>query len=161
MVDLWVQILDATFVFWSHKKRCHANQFWEGELPNPPCMNETSDWKTHDDSIMDVTTTSSQIPLFKCTLKNLSINHLFAWIKNRNRSHPEMVRDMSRVTLNFDLSKIPFVHFTPKIKYVHLLVLIWEQLQTLTMTTTTPDTTVQPLGWHIANKQDATVVTWH
>ena len=27
------------------------------------------------------------------------------------RSHPEMVGDMSRVTLNFDLSKIPFVHF--------------------------------------------------
>jgi len=27
------------------------------------------------------------------------------------RSHPEMVGDMSRVTLNFDLSKIPFVRF--------------------------------------------------
>jgi len=27
------------------------------------------------------------------------------------RSHPEMDGDMSRVTLNFDLSKIPFVHF--------------------------------------------------
>ena len=27
------------------------------------------------------------------------------------RSHPEMVSDMRRVTLNFDLSKIPFVHF--------------------------------------------------
>jgi len=27
------------------------------------------------------------------------------------RSNPEMVRDMSRVTLNFDLSEIPFVHF--------------------------------------------------
>jgi len=47
------------------------------------------------------------------------------------RSH-EMVGDMSHVTLNFDLSKIPFVHFypgsrpilTPKIKHVHLLVLI-------------------------------------
>jgi len=26
-------------------------------------------------------------------------------------SHPEMVGDMSRVTLNFDLSKIPFMHF--------------------------------------------------
>jgi len=25
------------------------------------------------------------------------------------RSHPEMVGDMLRVTLNFDLSKIPFV----------------------------------------------------
>jgi len=77
---------------------------------------------------------------------------------SQTRSHPEMVGDMSRVTLNFDLSKIPFVHFypgsrpvlTPKIAHVHLLVLIWEQLQTPTMTTT-PDTTVQPLGWHIAN----------
>jgi len=27
------------------------------------------------------------------------------------RSHPEMVGDMSRVTLNFHLSKIPFVRF--------------------------------------------------
>jgi len=27
------------------------------------------------------------------------------------RSHPELVGDMSRVTLNYDLSKIPFVHF--------------------------------------------------
>jgi len=29
----------------------------------------------------------------------------------RTRSHPEMVGDMSRVTLNFDLSKLHFVHF--------------------------------------------------
>jgi len=29
----------------------------------------------------------------------------------QTRSHPVMVGDMSRVTLNFDLSKIPFVHF--------------------------------------------------
>jgi len=27
------------------------------------------------------------------------------------KSHPEMVGDMSRVTFNFDLSKIPFVLF--------------------------------------------------
>jgi len=27
------------------------------------------------------------------------------------RSHPEMVGDMSHVSLNFDQSKIPFVHF--------------------------------------------------
>jgi len=31
-------------------------------------------------------------------------------VKNK-LSHPEMVGDMSRVTLNFDLSNIPFVHF--------------------------------------------------
>ena len=30
---------------------------------------------------------------------------------SQTRSHPEMVGDMSRVTLNFDLSKIPFVRF--------------------------------------------------
>jgi len=53
-----------------------------------------------------------------------------------------MVGDMLCVTLNFDLSKIPFVHFypgsrpilTPKIEHVHLLVLIWERLQTTTTT---------------------------
>ena len=40
----------------------------------------------------------------------------------------------------------------PKItRRLHLLVLIWERLQTRTTTTTTPDTTVQPLGRHIAN----------
>jgi len=27
------------------------------------------------------------------------------------RSHPEMVGDMLCVTLNFDLSKIPFAHY--------------------------------------------------
>jgi len=38
----------------------------------------------------------------------------------------------------------------PKIKHAHLLVLIWERLQTTTTTTTTtPDTRVQPLGRHI------------
>jgi len=30
---------------------------------------------------------------------------------SRTRSHPEMVSDMSRVTSNFDPSKIPFVRF--------------------------------------------------
>jgi len=37
------------------------------------------------------------------------------------RSHPEMVGDMSCVTLNFDLSKIPFVHlFLTRVKtYTH------------------------------------------
>jgi len=29
----------------------------------------------------------------------------------QTRSNPEMVGNMSRVTLNCDLSKIPFVHF--------------------------------------------------
>ena len=43
--------------------------------------------------------------------------------------------------------------------HVHLLVLIWERLQTptttMTTTPTTPDATVQPLGRHIANNVDA------
>ena len=54
---------------------------------------------------------------------------------SKTRSSPEMVGDMSRVTLNFD----------------HLLVLIWQRLQTATTTPTTPDATVQPLERHIAN----------
>jgi len=29
----------------------------------------------------------------------------------KTRSHREMVGDMSRVTLNFDLSKLPFMNF--------------------------------------------------
>ena len=39
------------------------------------------------------------------------------------RSRPEMVGDMSRVTLNFDLSKIPFVrfYFLDRVKtYTHI-----------------------------------------
>jgi len=32
-------------------------------------------------------------------------------VAEKTRSHPEMVGDMSHVTLNFDLLKIPFVHF--------------------------------------------------
>jgi len=32
------------------------------------------------------------------------------WLQ-KTRSNPEMVGDMSRVTLNCDLSKIPFVRF--------------------------------------------------
>jgi len=46
---------------------------------------------------------------------------------------------------------------TPKIKHVHLLVLISERLQTATTampTPTTPDATVQPLGRHIVNKDE-------
>jgi len=34
----------------------------------------------------------------------------FLW-DSKTRSHPEMVGDMSHVTLNFDQSKIPFVRF--------------------------------------------------
>jgi len=52
-------------------------------------------------------------PLFSTSLKKVcstpaavSLSHTIC-----DRSHPEMVGDMSRVTLNFDLSKIPFVHF--------------------------------------------------
>jgi len=83
------------------------------------------------------------------------------------RSHPEMVGDMSRVTLNFDLSKIPLCIFSQgqglyshqkfNIHVYYLLVFIWERLQTPTTTTTTSptpttsDATVQPPGRHISN----------
>jgi len=41
-----------------------------------------------------------------------SIVSLAPWVPIlKTRSHLEMVGDMSRVTLNFDLSKIPFVRF--------------------------------------------------
>jgi len=63
---------------------------------------------------------------------NIDVKVVTAMRKYLTRSHPEMVGDMSRATLNFDLSKTPFVRFqlwsrpilTPKIKHVHLLVLI-------------------------------------
>jgi len=32
-------------------------------------------------------------------------------VDEETRSHPEMIGDMLRVTLNFDLLKIPFEHF--------------------------------------------------
>jgi len=46
--------------------------------------------------------------IWPCTVcgKNIAIKWLY-----ETRSQPEMVGDMSRVTLNFDLSKIPFVRF--------------------------------------------------
>ena len=43
--------------------------------------------------------------------KYLDVNEQLQQMKNITRSHPDMVGDMSHVTLNFDLSKIPFVHF--------------------------------------------------
>ena len=51
------------------------------------------------------------------TLRATSIYHISVGICDaahnsaNYKSHPEMVGDMSRVTLNFYLSKIPFVHF--------------------------------------------------
>jgi len=56
---------------------------------------------------------------------------------------------------------------TPKIKHVHLLDLIWEQLQTPTTTTTTtttpttPDATVQPLGRQVANELSYPKLSFH
>jgi len=41
----------------------------------------------------------------------MSIVYVNSTTEETTRSHPEMVGDMSRVTLNFDLSKIPFVIF--------------------------------------------------
>jgi len=48
--------------------------------------------------------TSKGTPVTICSIS-------FDLLLRQTRSHPEMVGDMSRVTLNFDLSKIPFVHF--------------------------------------------------
>ena len=79
-----------------------------------------------------------------------------------------MVGDMSHVTLNFDLSKIPYAHFlpgsrpilTPKIKHVHF---IGSHLRAVTdaddddnddadADNAVRDSTVQPhIGRHIAN----------
>jgi len=42
-----------------------------------------------------------------------------ATITGETRSHPEMVGNMSHVTLNFDLSKIPFVHSYAIHLYTH------------------------------------------
>jgi len=50
---------------------------------------------------------SNAIPLSSRCGKNLQFSTKVLEI----RSHPEMVGDISHVTLNFDLSKIPFVHF--------------------------------------------------
>jgi len=44
-------------------------------------------------------------------LKDLIWQSFNVHMLTETRSHPEMVGDMLRVTLNFDLSKIPFVHF--------------------------------------------------
>jgi len=74
---------------------------------------------------------------------------------------------MSLMTLNFDPSKIPlcassqgqdlYSYQKLNMYIVHLLVLIWEWLQTpsttMTTTPTTPDTTVRSLWRHIANVQ--------
>jgi len=41
----------------------------------------------------------------------IPVRLLYLSATKETRSHPETVGDMSRVTLNFDQSKIPFVHF--------------------------------------------------
>jgi len=46
----------------------------------------------------------------KSILETLFLTNLLTGTEE-TRSHPEMVGDMSCVTLNSDLSKIPFVHF--------------------------------------------------
>jgi len=47
--------------------------------------------------------------LFRTSRTRKALNVKHRW--KSTRSHPEMVGDMSRVTLNCDLSKIPFVRF--------------------------------------------------
>jgi len=46
-----------------------------------------------------------------CAIENEASQYNKEASPQKTRSHPEMVGDMSHVTLNFDLSKIPFVHF--------------------------------------------------
>jgi len=76
-----------------------------------------------------------------------------------------MVGDMSCVTLDFALSKIPFVRFYSQGQdlysrqkldmYIYWFSYESARLQTPATTTTTPtspDATVQPLGRHITNE---------
>ena len=47
-----------------------------------------------------------------CISVDLTLSRIMHVVySTKTRSHPEMVGDMSRVTVNFDLSKIPFVCF--------------------------------------------------
>jgi len=45
------------------------------------------------------------------TIRHLKLKEISFISIYETRNHPEMVGDMSHVTLNFDLSKIPFVRF--------------------------------------------------
>jgi len=48
--------------------------------------------------------------LYSCTVYDVRQNDINTEEQTKKtRSHAEMVGDMSRVTLNFDLSKLPFV----------------------------------------------------
>jgi len=58
-------------------------------------------------------------------------------------------RTSELLTFAVQLISSPSPILTPKIRHVHLLVLIWEWLQL--PTTATLNTTVQPLGRHIVN----------
>jgi len=70
--------------------------------------------KLHQQTDLMLSSTSADANSLQMTLLAaplLKTNmHTIRWQKI-TRSHPEMVGDMSRVTLNDDLSKIPFVHF--------------------------------------------------
>jgi len=62
------------------------------------------------------TVVHDHIPVFTRQYLPITQPHMMSSIHqqasvNTTRSHPEMVGDMSRVTLNFDLSKIPSVRF--------------------------------------------------
>jgi len=48
--------------------------------------------------------------IYVSLVRNLEFNDQFFSLL-KTRSYPEMFGDMSRVTLNFDLSKFPFVRF--------------------------------------------------
>jgi len=76
--------------------------------------------------------------------------------EEKTRSHPEMVGDMSCVTLNFDLSKILCASLARVKTYTHTKNLTCtftgSHLRAVTdADDNAPDNTVQPLGRHIAN----------
>jgi len=50
-------------------------------------------------------------PIYINNEKSIKLKNTIFKNSFKTRSHPKMVGDMSRVTLNFDLSKIPFVRF--------------------------------------------------
>ena len=66
----------------------------------------------HSQSFPKYSTYSKQVRWkIKSSFDGIFTQNYWNWTTTvKTRSHPEMVGDMSRVTLNFDLSKIPFVH---------------------------------------------------
>ena len=80
----WHQKADIFNLFWARKWECCTSSVF---LPRTVSLMFRNAWKMQFNE------------------------QIFERMLYQTRSHPEMVGDMSCVTLNFDLSKIPFVHF--------------------------------------------------